>query len=114
MNIFAIFAYVLLTSGGLIAIKLGSEAASIHLGKLVFPFGIPTLIGIGLYGMSFLIYMFLISKFDLGYIIPLTTALVYVIIFTASFLVFKETFTILKIMAIACILAGLVLLNIGK
>jgi multidrug transporter EmrE-like cation transporter len=117
MNIAAIIVYVILTSGGLISMKLGSSETQslIHIGnKFVLPFSIPTLIGVGMYGLSFLIYMFLISKFDLGYIIPLTTALIYIIIFTASFLVFKENFTALKIFAISFILIGLICLNLSK
>jgi multidrug transporter EmrE-like cation transporter len=58
--------------------------------------------------------MYLLSKYDLGYIIPLTTALVYMIIFVASYLIFKETFTILKIVGITLIMVGLMLLNIKK
>lgn len=117
MNAAAILLYVLLSSGGLIAVKLGSDAEQglIHLGsKIILPITLPTLIGIGLYGFSFLIYMFLISKFDLGYIIPLSTALVYIIIFTASYFVFKESFTAFKVLGILFIFAGIVLLNIHR
>lgn len=115
MNIVAILLYAALSAGGLIAIKFGSDPAQglMHIGKLVLPVTLPTLIGIGLYGTSFLIYLFLISKFDLGYIIPLTTALVYIIIFTASFFFFNEIFTPLKIIAILLIIGGVILLNLG-
>ena len=58
--------------------------------------------------------MYLISKFDLGYIIPLTTALVYVLIFFASFVIFKEAFTALKIVGIVLIVIGVLLLNLKK
>jgi multidrug transporter EmrE-like cation transporter len=71
-------------------------------------------VGIALYGTSFLLYTFLISKYDLGYIIPLTTAFVYVLIFFASFFIFKELFTVFKITGIFLILMGIVLLNLKK
>ena len=97
--------------------KLGSKngapiqfiESKIHLN--LTPFAIT---GLTLYGISFILYTYLISKYDLGYIIPLTTALVYVIIFTASFIVFKESFTIIKVLGIALILVGLSLLNLKK
>jgi multidrug transporter EmrE-like cation transporter len=108
---------VLVTSAALIILKLGSKAgAPIQYldGKLAFNINAHTVTGIALYGTSFLLYMYLLSKYELGYIIPLTTALVYIIIFTASFFIFKETFTAMKIVGIALILAGLAFLNFGK
>lgn len=107
--------YVLATSLGLIVLKLGTESgAPIEFvdKKLHFNISFYAILGILLYGLSFLLYIYLISKNDLGYIIPLTTALVYIIIFFASFIIFKEAFTATKILGIALIVGGLVLLNI--
>lgn len=67
-----------------------------------------------MYGISFLLYVYLISKHDLGYIIPVTAAFVYVIVFTASYFIFDETFTAAKIAGIVMILSGLIFLNLGK
>jgi drug/metabolite transporter (DMT)-like permease len=109
--------YVLATSSALIALKWGAKSGSLaqfidhRLQLNVNPYAI---IGITLYGTSFLLYTFLISKYDLGYIIPLTTAFVYIIIFLASFLIFKEAFTLFKVMGIVLIVGGLILLNIKK
>ena len=107
--------YVLTTSGGLVALKLGSGSGAFLefiSGKLVFNFSLMNLFGVLLYGVSFLLYIYLIAKNDLGYIVPLTTALVYAVVFIASFLIFKESFTFTKIAAIVLILSGLILLNI--
>ena len=109
--------YVIATSLALVVLKLGSKSgapAQFTDGKLHVNITPYTIAGILLYGISFLIYMYLISKFDLGYIIPLTTALVYIIIFTASFFIFKESFTMIKIAGIGLIILGLVLLNVKK
>lgn len=107
--------YVLATSAALIVLKLGTKSGSPvqvinsrpHLNLTPY-----TVIGIGMYGFSFLLYMYLISKFDLGYIIPITTAFVYVIIFTASYFIFKEAFTFVKIIGISLILVGIFFLNL--
>lgn len=112
-----IAAYVVATSLALILLKLGSQSGalvSMVENKVNLNLTILSTSGIFLYGVSFLIYTYLISKFDLGYIIPLTTALVYIVIFVASYFVFKEPFTGIKILAIGLILVGLGLLNSGK
>lgn len=109
--------YALTSSVGLVLLKLGSQTGapvSIEAGKLTFNLGILAIGGIVLYGLSFVIYTYLISKNDLGYIIPVSTALVYIFIFIASFIIFKEAFTAIKIVGICLILGGLVLLNISK
>jgi len=109
--------YVLATSLALIVLKLGTKlGAPIHYldNRVQFNINFYTVTGVALYGTSFLLYMYLISKYDLGYIIPLTTAFVYILIFTASFVIFKEAFTITKIVGIALIILGLVFLNLKK
>jgi drug/metabolite transporter (DMT)-like permease len=109
--------YVLATSAALVVLKLGSKSGApaqfldgrLHLN--ITPF---TILGIFLYGVSFLMYIYLISKYDLGYIIPLTTALVYVLIFIASFFIFREAFTTIKIIGIILIVFGVALLNLKQ
>lgn len=107
--------YVLTTSGALILLKLGSKTGapvSISDGRLAFNLNLLVMGGGILYATSFLLYMFLISKNDLGYIVPLTTALVYILIFSASYFIFNEVFTVLKVIAIAMIIGGVILLNL--
>lgn len=109
--------YVLTTSLALIVLKLGTKTGSPidyvnH--KLHININIYVITGIIFYGISFLTYIYLISRYDLGYIIPLTTAFVYILIFTASFFVFKEVFTVVKILGIVLILGGIILLNLNK
>lgn len=109
--------YAVTTSLALILLKLGSAGgAPINFidNRLVFNLSFYVISGIILYALSFFIYTYLVSRYDLGYIIPLATAAVYVLIFVASFFIFKETFTVIKISAIVLILAGLFLLNVGK
>jgi multidrug transporter EmrE-like cation transporter len=114
LNFIVIVAYVALTSFGLIAIKIGTgeNQQAWHLSdKIAIPLNIPMTLGILLYISSFLVYIFLISKFELSYIIPVASALVYVVVFTAAFLFFKEQFTLLKLIAIVFIIVGVMLLN---
>lgn len=109
--------YALTSSLGLILLKLGSKAGapiSFVDNKIHFNIGLYVAGGIALYGVSFLIYTYLIAKNDLGYVVPVSTALVYTFIFIASFLIFKEVFSPLKIVGVGVILLGVILLNINK
>jgi drug/metabolite transporter (DMT)-like permease len=109
--------YVVATSLALIVLKFGTKAgppAYFVDGKLQFNINLYTVSGVACYGLSFLLYIYLISKYDLGFIIPLTTALVYILIFIASFVVFSEPFTFMKVAGIALIVLGLALLNLGN
>lgn len=117
MSIILLISYVLSTSLGLILIKLGTAGGapiSIVENSLKFNLNLYVISGIILYGISFALYIYLISKFDLGFIIPLTTALVYSIIFLASFFIFHEAFTLIKIAAISLIIFGVILLNFSR
>ncbi len=109
--------YILTTSFALIVLKLGTKLGmpvSYANGRLHFNINFYSVLGIFLYGLSFVTYVYLISKYDLGYIIPLAAAFVYIMIFIASALVFKEVFTTTKIVGIALILGGLIFLNLSK
>lgn len=116
MLVLLIISYILSSSSALILLKLGSvngppisvaHGISLNLNPYVVT-------GFVLYGLSFLIYTYLISKLELGFIIPLTTAFVYVFIFTASYFIFHEVFTPLKVTAISLIVLGIIMLNFSK
>jgi drug/metabolite transporter (DMT)-like permease len=109
--------YILITSAALIVLKLGTKGSSpIQYidSKLHFQINPLVLLGIALYGISFLLYIYLISKYSLGYIIPLTAAFIYILVFFASFIIFNEVFTLVKITGIFFIILGLVLLNLKR
>ncbi len=62
------------------------------------------------YILSFLTWMFLLSKKELSLIYPLTVSIVYVAIMISSVLLFQEQFTLSKIIAVILIGLGIVLL----
>lgn len=109
--------YVLTTVAALVVLKLGTKSGlpiGYVDGRVQLNLNLYSLAGIALYGLSFITYVYLISKNDLGYIIPLAAAFVYILIFLASAVVFKEVFTLTKIVGIALIVLGLVFLNLKK
>jgi small multidrug resistance pump len=117
INFIATLFYILLTTGGLVAIKIGTSANE-HVLKiserLSIPFNISIISGVLMYGLSFLVYIYLISKFELSYIIPVTAAVIYILVFVASFTIFHESISWMKIIGIILIVSGLVVLNAGK
>lgn len=108
-------AYILSTVGGLIFLKLGStNGPPISIQDKSFKFNLTRLVvlGIILYVISFFFYTYLISKYDLGFIIPLAAALVYIVLFLSSRLIFNEVFTKRKVLAVTLIIAGIAILGI--
>ncbi len=109
--------YVITSSLGLVILKLGAAAGppiSYIQNRLHFNINLYTASGIILYGLSFIFYIYLISKYDLGYIIPLLAAFIYILIFVASYFIFKESFTTTKVVGIVLIISGLIFLNLKK
>jgi len=106
--------YLVLTVGGLTLVKLGSKGSAmleIIDGKWTWHVGLLTILGLVCYGLSFALNMWLVTKFDLSVIVPITTALGQILILVVAVLLFNEYFTLAKIIAVALIVAGVVLLQ---
>lgn len=117
MNILLIVLYVVFAVGGSTLIKYGSLE---KLGSLVtlplvnVSFSLVSFLGIVCYGLSFLLYILLLSKFDLSFISPVTIGIVYVLLMVTAVIVFNEHFTILKTIGCAIILIGILLIVTNK
>lgn len=68
------------------------------------------ILGAVFYVLSFLTWMFLLSKKELSLIYPLTVSIVYVAIMLSSVLLFKEQFTFYKIIGVVLIGLGILFL----
>lgn len=68
------------------------------------------ILGAVCYVLSFLTWMFLLSKKELSLIYPLTVSIVYVAIMISSVLLFHEQFTLSKIIGAVLIGLGIVFL----
>ena len=117
INIILIAVYIILTIAGVVLFKLGTQKdflVSIATGVFTLKISLMSIIGLVCYLCSFLMYMFLISKFDLTYIVPVTTGIVQVATFVLAIIIFKESVTVSKVVATGLILIGVILLNIKK
>ena len=107
--------YVLFSVAGVTCFKLGStESLNISISNTYFSIKISWLsvLGLLLYIVSFLIYMGLISKNQLSYLIPLITGAVYLLTMFSSVIIFKEQIHFFQLAGSALILFGLILMNI--
>ena len=117
INVILIVFYIILTIAGVVLFKLGTQKdflVSIATGVFTLKISLMSIIGLVCYLCSFLMYMFLISRFDLTYIVPVTTGIVQVATFVLDIIIFKESVTVSKGVATGLILIGVILLNIKK
>lgn len=116
MNILLIILYCVFTVTGLILFKYGSNQAFIFIIKsnlLQIKLSVFSIIGLCFYILSFFIYVLLIPKYNLSYIIPFTSALTYLSIFLLSIFILKENITMISILGALIVFVGIILINIG-
>lgn len=117
LNIILIVLYVIFAVGGSTLIKYGAitKAAALLTVPIVnVGLTLVSLLGIICYGLSFVLYIILLSKFDLSFISPVTVGLVYVLLMLTAAFFFQEQFTLLKITGCMIILAGILMIISGK
>lgn len=115
MKILMIGIYLLLSASGLICFKLGSSRTAlitliVHNAQMKL--STFSLVGILFYGCSFLLYLGLVSKYDLSYIVPVTTGIMYIIIFISSYIIFKEPITLVHVIGTILVLIGITMINL--
>lgn len=117
MQFVSILIYALLSVGGLTLIKLGSSnPLSIGINASGFSLGAGwvTICGFVLYVVSFLIYTTLVTKNDLSYLTPVSSAVVYILTLVVSLVIFKEQMTSMQWIGWCLILVGVILMNLKK
>jgi small multidrug resistance pump len=112
MNWLMILFYVMMSVGGQVLFKLGAQrdfGIVVSLNSVKMEFSWISLIGGVCYVCSFLLYLFLISRYDLNRIIPVLIGLTYTLTLGASIFVFRETFTFVHCIGIVLIFVGVLL-----
>lgn len=109
-------AYILLSSSGLILFKLGANnpTLSINIYSLHINYSIKLLIGILCYGLSFLLWMYIVSKSNLTIALPLSVALVNTLVIIESCIFLKEKITLIQGTGIFMVLLGVFLITLKK
>lgn len=116
MNIILFIVYVILSSSGLVLFKLGVNNPNIHfsLFGLSISFSIKMLIGIICYGLSFLLWLYLVSKLNLTIAMPLSVALVNTLVVIESCVFLNEKITFIQGIGIFVIILGVSLIGWRK
>ena len=107
--------YLILTVSGLILYKYGANKNfEISFANNVFnmKLNILSILGLVCYLFSFLIYMLILPKFNLTYIMPVTSAISYISIFALSVMVLKEAITAHGVIGAVIIVIGIIIMNL--
>ena len=115
MKLLIIAIYLLLSTGGLVLIKLGADTMTIAINKGAFnlSMGWASILGMVCYIGSFLLFSFvLVKKYDLTYLMPVITAISQILVILAGLTIFKEHVSNFGIIGILLVIAGIVMLNI--
>ena len=73
-----------------------------------------TFFGFCLYLISFLLWQRMLIKYDLSIMVPIVTGLVQIIVLVIGHFVFKENLSIISAIGAIMIVAGIVIMTIGK
>lgn len=106
--------YILLTITGLVLMKLGGNTGSILIENMRFSFTMNfiSLIGFISYILSFLLFTNIVVKFDLSYIMPITSGLIQVLTLLSGFFIFNEVISTKGIIGASLVICGIIVMNI--
>ena len=114
-SIIFLFGAVISNVIGQIFLKAGASSIgglTIHnVGDIIRIFLTPyILLGIGTYGISTIFWIISLSKYDLSFAYPFLSV-GYILILIASYFIFKENITVLKVVGVLAIIIGLILIS---
>ena len=115
MFIALLFTYVVLTSMGLVLFKLGTVGNTFDLTLFghTLTLSWKMIIGILFYGMSFLLWLYIVSKNDLTYIFPIQVALVNLFVVVESIIFLDERISLIQGLGILVIVFGVIMVKWG-
>jgi len=112
---FLIPIYIICSIGGMFLIKQGGEF-NISLSKESFGVQIPliSICGLLLYLVSFMLYVYLLPRYELSFFFPLLVGCNYILVVLISRFILKEIISTLNWIGICIIFIGLVLILLPK
>lgn len=117
MNYLLCIIYLLFSVSGLTFMKLGAintRLPSIKIPIVGMQLNAVSILGYMCYICSFLLYTVIISKFNLGMIVPLLSGIVNILVFVVALIIFKESATLYSVIGMILISLGIILMNIKK
>jgi multidrug transporter EmrE-like cation transporter len=116
-NIFIFIIYFFFTCTGMVLIKLGGQSSHnvfLTLPILDFKLSPVSLLGFFTYGLSFLLYSSLLTKYELTFLNPVTIGITAILIFLCGVMFFNEAVTFAKLSGLFLILCGVLIVNFIK
>ena len=115
MMIFLFLLYVFLSSSGLILFKLGTGVSDfcLNIFNISINLSFKTLLGVFCYGLSFLLWLYIVSKNDLTIIMPLSVALVNILVIVGSCIFLNEQVNLLQGIGIFFVIFGVIIMKWG-
>lgn len=116
MKLVLIGIYLVLTTSGVVLMKLGGNAGTISLANKEITVGMSLISAAGFlcYICSFLLYTRIVMMFDLSYIVPICTGIVQIATLVTACLVLKEPIHLQGIIGVILIIIGIAVMNIKK
>lgn len=109
--------YVCMSATGLTLIKIGTgQASSLVLNKqgVGIQLNWILILGLCMYVMSFLLSILVMKRMNLSVFYPLSAGAVYILICLLCYFVLHESISISQLVGMGIILAGIVVMNLGK
>ena len=115
-NFVLLFFYLIFSVSGIILVKIGGSNFSLNISKLDLKIQIEwlSLLGMACYIFSFLLWMIIIPRYNLSFIVPISVGLVQLLVLFAAVFLLKEKVNFLNILGVLTIIVGIVLMNIKK
>jgi drug/metabolite transporter (DMT)-like permease len=109
-----VFGYLVCTTLAIVLFKQGAARSTLTLtsGSFGGHVDIRALIGVGVYVLSFTLWLLLLSSRPVAYIVPLTTALVHLSVLGAAVVFLHERVSWIQLTGVAFVIAGAVLISI--
>ena len=101
--------YIILSSTGLVIFKLGTTSTGFQI--FGFTLTLKMLIGMFCYGMSFLLWLYIVSKVNLTIAMPLSVAFVNTLVVVESCIFLKEKIKAGQILGIFLVVLGVMIMT---
>jgi drug/metabolite transporter (DMT)-like permease len=103
--------YVILNSFGQILIKMGTMEIKNPV-SMCDVINVKLIFGVFLFGLSFLTWIFILTKFNLSYAFPFAVGFGYAMVIVLSIFILKEVPTFLQIAGMSFVGIGLILMSV--
>lgn len=106
--------YIVFSMCGVILMKIGGGQFSVNIldGALQAKIGLKIILAMLTYATSFLLWMVILNKNNLSFIMPLTAAITNILAVISGIIIFKEQLTSYQLIGIIIASIGIVVMNI--